>query len=259
MSIYNLNTLEGTLPFVKEELLQKYPDVNILKEEMDYISFSSDIQDIEEFHNLYSPTYIQSDIKRINLSKRDWRKEYIPAGIDPSLAYVMCMIADLKDDDIVYDPFCGTSVLPITALKYFNVKRVLCSDISGNAIIKSKVNFKAAHISEGRYKILRNDVNEIKFRKQNVDVILSNLPFGIRVGNHESNVSAYEGLERLARIVLRKRGKLVLLTQEKVLLRDVFKKDYWNVKSITKVNEGGLYPEVFEIQRLSTNTSTKQE
>ena len=38
---------------------------------------------------------------------------------------------------------------------------------------------------------------------------------------------------------------LVLLTQEKKLLRDVFKKDDWNVKSVTTVNEGGVLPEIF--------------
>jgi len=249
--LYTITLLEGTLPFVKKELIEKYPNVEILKEEIDYISFSSDIQDIEEFRSLYSPTYIQSDTKKISLSKRDWRKEYIPAGIDPSLAYVMCMIADLKDDDIVYDPFCGTSVIPITALKYFNVKRVMCSDLSGNAIIKSIANLKAAQIPKEKYKIVRSDIKDVKFRKQNVDRIISNLPFGIRVGNHENNISAYEELEKLSRILLRRKGILILLTQEKVLIREIFKKDFWDVKSITRVNEGGLYPEVFEIQRLS--------
>lgn len=251
MSIYKLKILEGTFNFVKKELLEKYPEIKITEEEKTNISFESEIGNIEEFRNLLSPTHIQNENKDINLSKREWRKEFIPAGIDPSLAYIMCMIGELRENDIVYDPFCGTSVLPITALLYFNVKRVLCSDISGNAIVKSKINFNAAHIPEDRYNIVRSDINDVKFRKQNIDVILSNLPFGIRVGNHEENISAYQGLEKLARIVLRKKGKLILLTQEKVLLRETFKKDYWNVESILNVNQGGLYPEIFRIQRLS--------
>jgi len=251
MSIYKLKTLEGTNDFVKKELLEKYPSIKITEEEKTNISFESPTDSIDEFRNLLSPTHIQNEKKDINLSKREWRKEFIPAGIDPSLAYIMCMIAELKEDDIVYDPFCGTSVLPITSLLYFNVKRVICSDISGNAIVKSKVNFNAANIKEEKYKIVRSDINDVKFRKQNIDVILSNLPFGIRVGNHEENISAYKGLEKLARIVLRKKGMLILLTQEKTLIREIFKKDYWEVESIINVNQGGLYPEVFKIQRLS--------
>ena len=42
---------------------------------------------------------------------------------------------------------------------------------------------------------------------------------------------------------------LVLLTQEKKLLRDVFKKDDWDLKSVATVNEGGLLPEIFVVKR----------
>jgi hypothetical protein len=34
-----------------------------------------------------------------------------------------------------------------------------------------------------------------------------------------------------------------------VLIREVFKKENWNVKSVLRVNEGGLLPEVFEITK----------
>jgi 23S rRNA G2445 N2-methylase RlmL len=78
---------------------------------------------------------------------------------------------------------------------------------------------------------------------------VSNLPFGIRAGDHEKNVKAYECFEKLANKILRKKGKIVVLTQEKVLLRKVFKKEKWIVKSVARINEGGLYPEVFEISR----------
>jgi 23S rRNA G2445 N2-methylase RlmL len=159
------------------------------------------------------------------------------------------MIAELREEDIVLDPFCGSSVIPITALKYFNVKRVICSDISGKAIEISMNNFKSAGIEEGRYKVFRSDIKDVNLTKRNVDKIISNLPFGIRVGNHNDNVEIYKSLESLARKLLRTKGSLILLTQEKVLLREVFRKDYWNVKSILRVNEGGLLPEVFVIKR----------
>jgi len=78
------------------------------------------------------------------------------------------------------------------------------------------------------------------------------LPFGIRAGDHEKNVKAYEDFEKLANRIVRKKGKIIVLTQEKALLRKVFKKENWEVQSITRINEGGLYPEVFEIFRRFT-------
>lgn len=65
------------------------------------------------------------------------------------------MIAELKEQDIVYDPFCGASVIPITALKYFNVKRVICSDISSRAIEKSMFNFQNTGIGEEKFKLFK--------------------------------------------------------------------------------------------------------
>ena len=49
----------------------------------------------------------------------------------------------------------------------------------------------------------------------------------------------------------KKKRFLVLLTQEKKLLREVFSKENWNVKSVLRVNEGGLLPEVFVIDRVN--------
>ena len=248
--IYTLTCLKGTKSFVLRELLEKFPDSVIQKESEKEILFSSNQKDIEIFRNLYSPTHIKSDSGTVlNLSRREWRKGYIPAGINPSLAYIMCMIAELREQDILYDPFCGSSVIPITALKYFNIKRVICSDVSSKAIFTSKLNFQSAGIEERRHKLFRSSIEDVKLAKKNVDKIVSNLPFGIRTGSHEENINLYFALEKIAQKLLRTQGMLVLLTQEKKLLRDVFKKDDWDLKSVATVNEGGLLPEIFVVKR----------
>ena len=251
---YTLKILQGTSEYVLKELKEKYPNIQIVKVGKAEILFNSDVEDINSFRNLYSPTYIEdSDGRILNLSKREWRKEYVPAGINPSLAYILCMVADLREEDIVYDPFCGAGVIPITALKHFNVKRVICSDISGKAIEKSEINFNSAGIDKSRYKLFRSDIKDVTLNKRNVDKIISNLPFGIRVGEHSDNKKIYLSLEQVAERVLRKKGLIVLLTQEKKLLREVFNKEDWNVKSVLRVNEGGLLPEVFVIKRSNSN------
>lgn len=131
--------------------------------------------------------------------------------------------------------------------------RVICSDISGKAVEKSEINFIAAGIDRNRYKLFRSDIRDIRLNKRNADKIVSNLPFGIRVGEHNDNKEIYLSLEKVAERVLRKKGFLVLLTQEKKLLREVYNKENWNVKSVLRVNEGGLLPEVFVIKRRNSN------
>ena len=134
-------------------------------------------------------------------------------------------------------------------MKYFGIKRVICSDISSKAIHASRKNFEATGIEENRYKLFKSDIRDVKLSKRNIDKIVSNLPFGIRVGEHGNNMEIYKSLELLAKKLLRKKGFLVLLTQEKKLLREIFKKEEWNIKSILRVDEGGLLPEVFVIKR----------
>lgn len=250
LSTYKLKFLRGTSEFVLEELKEKYPKAKILGNNGLSISFSCDENSMEVFRNLYSPTHIEDSTGKIlNLSRRQWRKGFVPAGINPSLAYVLCMIAKLGKDDILLDPFCGSSVIPITALKYFDIKRVICSDISGKAIHASNENFEAAQIEENRFKLFKSDITDIKLSKRNVDRIVSNLPFGIRVGEHNNNAEIYKSLELLAKKLLRKKGILVLLTQEKKLLIKIFRKEEWDLKSVLRVDEGGLLPEVFVIKR----------
>ena len=244
---YTLKILKGSKQFVLKELLSKYPKTEILEEYDEKILFESDIE-IDEYRNLYSPTHISNENNKVlNLSRRDWRREFVPAGINPSLAYIMCMIADLKQEDILLDPFCGASTIPITAIKYFDIKRCICIDISESAIVKSKQNFLNAKIEENRYKLFRKNIQDIKLNKRNIDVIISNLPFGIRVGTHDENVQVYTKLEDLANRLLRTKGRIVLLTQEKKLIREVFKN--WDIHSITQIDEGGLLPEIFLIKR----------
>ncbi len=246
---YILSFLPGTDRFVSEELKEKYPDVEILSHNSQSITFSFGTLEIETFRNLYSPIYIESEGKKLNLFRRSWKKKSVSAGLNPSLAYILCTVADLREEDILLDPFCGASTIPITALKYFNVKRVLCSDISGSCIEKSQKNFDSAKISKEKYKLFKSDVGKTKLNKQNVDKVVTNLPFGIRASNHERNTKAYYDFEKLLKKVLRKKGLVVVLTQEKVLLRKVFNKEKWLVKSLSRINEGGLQPEIFKISR----------
>ena len=245
-----LNFVNGSRQYVLQELLEKYPRSEIINTANEKIVFNCDIEDIDEFRNLYSPTHItDSNGKILNLSRRCWRKAYIPAGINPSLAYVLCMIGELDKEDIVYDPFCGSSTIPITALKYFGVKKVLASDLSENAIKASRLNFLSANIPDEKYSLFRSDVSKVYLNKQNIDKIISNLPFGIRVGSHQHNIFVYSSLEKLADKLLRRKGKIVILSQEKILVKNTFRN--WDVKSVARVNEGGLLPEIFVIERKS--------
>ena len=85
LKIYELVCLSGSADFVIEELLQKYPDTEVLSRSGKNVKFKSKETEINTFRNLYSPlNIIDEKGKNLNLSKREWRKEFVPAGINPS-------------------------------------------------------------------------------------------------------------------------------------------------------------------------------
>lgn len=78
------------------------------------------------------------------LSARDFGR---PARDDqsgmlpPKVAQVMLNLADLKPDDIILDPFCGSGTV-IQEAALLGVKKVIGADISAKAIIDSQVNWQ---------------------------------------------------------------------------------------------------------------------
>ena len=191
MQKYKLETIKGTENFVQKELSDKFSDINIISKKPGEIDFESD-NEINSFKNLLSALRITNEkgVTR-NLFRREWRKDFVPAGINPALAYVMCMMADIKNEETISDPFCGGGTIPITVSLYFDTKKVIASDISGKAVNITKKNFEEAKISKEKYFVLQKGVRDLKFQKESIDKIISNLPFGIRAGTHDMNEITY--------------------------------------------------------------------
>ena len=129
-----------------------------------------------------------------NLFRKEWRKNLVPAGINPTLSYVICKVAELKETDIVMDPFCGGGTIVITANLDFKVKKFLASDISSTAVEYTKKNILEAKITKDKYTLFINDVKRLHLQKDYLDKIITNMPFGIREGKHDSNINLYKSL-----------------------------------------------------------------
>ncbi|MEI7604097.1 MAG: methyltransferase [bacterium] len=244
MNIYKLETIQNTEKYVIEELKAKFPDINIVSNIAGEVEFETNIEDIDEFRSLLSPLRIQAENGIIrNLFRREWRKEFIPAGINPSLAFILCKIADIKENDVVLDPFCGGGTIPISAMLYFNPARILASDISGKAIDITQANIATANIQKSRYGAFRSDVKALKLPNDYIDKIITNLPFGIRVGKHDNNEKIYYDFANKAKKILKKDGTIVVLTQEKNLMLQNFNE--FRLIEHFMIRQGGLTPWVF--------------
>lgn len=250
---YLLEIIPGTAEYVQKELTEKYPEVRIEQIRRETILFESEFEDVDEFRNLFSPLRIKKENGLIrNLFRREWKVATASAGINPSLAYIMCMIADVNTDDTVFDPFCGAGTIPLTAAIYFKPKKVWASDKSGPAIDMTIDNIKAADFPKNIFVAFRSNFEQIHMPKGSISKIISNLPFGIRVGSHADNVKLYEAIAAKSEELLEQKGSLVLLTLEKELIEKVFKNTKFKIIKRVTVAQGGLDPTIYVLRRGSS-------
>ncbi|MCA9381502.1 methyltransferase [Candidatus Dojkabacteria bacterium] len=247
---YELEIIPGTKEFVLQELTTKFSTAKIIDDSKEtVISFSDDKDRVEDFETLYSPLRITKENSLTkNLFRRQWKIENSPAGINPSLAYILCMIAEVNENDIVLDPFCGAGTIPITASKYFGVKKVLASDVKGTAVDMTLKNQIAANITKNKMTVFRSNITQLKLQKDSVSKIITNPPFGVRTGNHEENIKIYKSLADKAQVILKEEGKLVCITQEKKLFLDCFSSTYKIIGEL-QVSQGGLHPTIFVVTK----------
>lgn len=252
--IYTLTFVKGVKTIVEKELQQKLENnYRIIESSTTSTTLESDIQDIDAFRVLQSVLHVslmEGDkvLVERNLFRRSWRKHLVPAGVNPTIAYAMCYVANLQKEDIVMDPFCGGGTIPITALIDFNVKKVLASDISSKAIEFTKKNLVEAKITKDKYSIFISDVSRLRIQKNYLSKIVTNMPFGIRAGKHTSNINIYKSFINFSYNSLKEGGLLVVLTTEKnLLLENIANK--FSVKEELKIEQGGLKPSVYLLTR----------
>ncbi len=263
---YALYTIAGTEEFVLAEVKEKLGNsvqialVRPGRIELEWVgddeiipendSDSGEHQGLMRFSSLLSPTHtavIGNESHKIKNEARDWRVAFIGSGgINPALGYVMCAAAAVKKDELVYDPFCGSGVIPISAMLYFGAAPIWASDLSGRAISATQANVNAAQIKKRTYNLFRSNISMVKLKDASVDKVITNMPFGIRVGRHDKNKQLYQLLINKMQSFLKPTGSATILTTEKKLLENAAK-DKFKVKEITIVRQSGLNPSIFQL------------
>ncbi len=178
-----------------------------------------------------------------------YRRETLPASIHPTTAAVLCALAarHVPQPASVLDPFCGAATVPAEASYLFGeAVRYRGVDISADAVRKARVNVKEL---PARIRIRQGDaltyVSEVPF-----DLVISNMPFGMRVGTHKHNEMLYRGFVARLPQLLSEGGHAVLYTTDTRLLETCIRahRELRIVATYT-MESGGLLPKVTVVRR----------
>lgn len=174
----------------------------------------------------------------LGISQVSILREKTRATMRPSIAYNLCRLLNIEEGDIVLDPMCGSSMLLEIAMKEFkNQGFYICADIDEFSIKKSQKNLEGYGFVD---LVLCNSARS-PFRKNCINKIITDMPFGKRCGSHHTNMKIYPDLIKDFNRIIHKEGKAVVVTTEKSLIFNNFKKKTgWNREDVFMINKGGL-------------------
>ena len=185
-----------------------------------------------------------------------WRRGTLPASIHPAMAYVLARYAlslVKTERPSVFDPFCGSGSLLFAAEAQKRCRALLGVDKSSTAIMTARENAKAG---ESKVRFVCRDI--LRFEaKEGADLVLSNLPFGTRVGSHKENETLYARFLKRLPYYLADGGKAVLYTADARLLERLIKENP-HLKPVEKrrTAAGGLSPWIFVIDKTANASYT---
>ena len=178
-----------------------------------------------------------------------WRKGTLPASIHPSMAYALSRYAlslVKTNRPAVFDPFCGSGSLLFAAEEQANCRDLLGVDKSGSAVAIARENARAVN---SRARFVCRDI--LRFEaKSGVDLVLSNLPFGSRVGTHRENETLYARFLKRLPYYLNDGGVAVLYTADARLLERLIKENpHLSLREKRRTAAGGLSPWIFTVDK----------
>jgi len=114
-----------------------------------------------------------------------YRLQDIPAASHPPLAAGMARLAEKMEEEIVWDPFCGSGVELVECALRGGVRRLFGTDLSAEAIAVAHNNIAAAGIAPDAAQLVCCDFREHGsiegLEAGRVSLVITNPPLGMRV------------------------------------------------------------------------------
>jgi tRNA (guanine6-N2)-methyltransferase len=138
-------------------------------------------------------------------SRFAYRKADVPASLHPTLAAAAVRFIPIVATDSILDPFCGSGTLLAERAMRGPYRKLIGVDIEEKALNAARLNLE----SLVGVSLFQEDSSQLRLA-QNVDVIISNPPYGQRVGSPTAAKRLHASLDVLASRVLRKDGIFVV-------------------------------------------------
>ncbi|XP_036594621.1 THUMP domain-containing protein 3 [Trichosurus vulpecula] len=230
----------------------------------DYFKWKADMTnfDVEVLLNVHNNEIVvgialtEESLHRRNIT------HFGPTTLRSTLAYGMLRLCSPQPTDIIVDPMCGTGAIPIEgAAEWPN-----CYHIAGDnnpLAVKRAANNILSLLTKSQAKeskavwglpidAIQWDICNLPLRTGSVDIIVTDMPFGKRIGSKKKNWNLYPScLQEMSRVCRPGTGRAVLLTQDRKCFAKALSRmgHVWRKVHTVWVNIGGLHAAVYLLKR----------
>jgi predicted RNA methylase len=148
---------------------------------------------------------------------RSYKVEHIQGSLRAAAAACLVRYARPQEDEVFCDPLCGGGTIGLERAHYgLPYAGILMGDIDPIAVATTVANVGPRHQPRliGRW-----DAKRLPLGDESVDVVVTNLPFGVKIGVRDLRSLYREALSEIAR-VLRTNGRAVVLAEDRDLVSE---------------------------------------
>ncbi|UXD21266.1 rRNA (guanine-N2)-methyltransferase [Ignicoccus pacificus DSM 13166] len=177
-----------------------------------------------------------------SLHRRYYRVYEHMASLKPTIAYSMLKMGEAERAQVLVDPMCGSGTIAIEATKFL-VPKIYCFDIKEKYVKIAKMNAKVALVD----KMIEFDVwdaRRLHERVEGVDLIVTNPPYGVRMGSPKKVLKLYEEFAFSAFNALKEKGKVVMITPLRET-EEIFEERGFEIVEKRNVYHGDLWVKLF--------------
>ncbi|XP_062593310.1 tRNA (guanine(6)-N2)-methyltransferase THUMP3-like [Saccostrea cucullata] len=180
-------------------------------------------------------------------------KAFGPTALRATIAYNMLRLCKIEPGEVICDPMCGGGTIPIQSAVSYETCASLCGDMINNAVKRTQQNIDfVCQTQPISLDVVRWDVTKLPLKTESMDVVITDLPFGIRSGSKMNNWKLYPNtLMEMARVCRVEKGRACLLTQDKKCINKALSitAKYWKCRNMVGFNMGGLAACVYVLHR----------
>lgn len=148
------------------------------------------------------------------ISKREFTEKNLNKGeLRPEIAYLICCYADLNQDDVVAEPFCGYGSIPVQLIKKFRFQKLFASDIDKEKI---SINMQKKQLKDNpQIDLSVNDAFVLpQIIDRSVDVVITDPPWGY-FEQIDDIGEFYKKMFTSFKRILKENGRMIILSARK--------------------------------------------